>query len=108
MVRNIVVISTICLFLVPLALAQDEYKIELTPYFGYTFSEGVDISSQDIGNGESVDRISPTSALSCGFSLDWLASENFGLGFNFGQQNSSLEGRVRCTVLSENSRKLGV
>jgi opacity protein-like surface antigen len=78
-----------------LALAQDEYKIELTPYFGYTFSEGVDITAQDIGNGEAVDRLNPTSALSYGFSFDWLASENFGLGFNFSQQNSSLEGRVR-------------
>ncbi len=67
------------------ALAQDEYKFELTPYFGYTFSEGVDISSQDIGNGETADRLNPTSALSYGFSFDWLASENFGLGFNFSQ-----------------------
>jgi len=77
------------------ALAQDEYKIEITPYLGYTFSEGVDITAQDIGNGEAVDRISPTSAFSYGFSFDWLASENFGLGFNFSQQGSSLEGRVR-------------
>jgi len=95
MVRKVILLVGILASLALPALAQDEYKIELTPYFGYTFSEGVDISSQDIGNNESVDRISPTSAMSYGFSLDWLASENFGLGFNFGQQNSSLEGRVR-------------
>jgi hypothetical protein len=95
MFRTLVLLGLTLTFAMGLALAQDEFKIEVTPYFGYTFSEGVNITPQDIGNGESVDRLSPTSALSYGFSLDWLATESFALGFNFSQQNSSLEGRVQ-------------
>jgi opacity protein-like surface antigen len=95
MMRNAVLFLVLFVLAGVSGLAQDEYKIEVAPYIGYTFSEGVDLTPQDIGNGESVDRISPTSALSYGFTLDWLATENFALGFNFAQQQSSLEGRVR-------------
>jgi opacity protein-like surface antigen len=94
MARILILFSAVLALLVPATWAQDEYKIEVSPYIGYTFSEGVDISSTDIGNGERVNRISPTSGLSYGFSFDWLAAENFGLGFNFSQQNSNLEGRI--------------
>ena len=79
----------------PFAWAQDEYKIELTPYIGYTFSEGVDITPTNIGGGEVVNRISPTSGLAYGFTFDYLFSENAAVGFNFSQQDSNLEGRIQ-------------
>lgn len=94
MVQRAILCSFVVVLLGMTVLAQDEYKIELTPYIGYTFSEGVDINSTDVGNGERVNRISPTSGMSYGFGFDYLPSENFGIGFNFSQQDSNLEGRV--------------
>ena len=93
--RNLVVFSVLVAMSGAVGLAQDEYKIELTPFIGYTFSEGVDINSTNIGSGQFVNRISPTSGLSYGFTVDWLATESFALGFNFNQQDSNLEGRIQ-------------
>ncbi|MGW8181131.1 MAG: outer membrane beta-barrel protein, partial [bacterium] len=96
MVRKVTLFIAILGLLSPLALAQyDEYKLEITPYLGYTFSEGVDISATDIGDGNIVNRLSPTSGSSYGFIADYLVGEHFAVGFNFSQQNSNLEGRLQ-------------
>jgi opacity protein-like surface antigen len=95
MVRRLFLFAGILVLVAPFAWSQDEYKIELTPFIGYSFSEGVDITPTNIGGGEVVNRISPTSGLSYGFTVDWLASENFAIGFNFNQQDSNLEGRFQ-------------
>ena len=85
MVRKVMLFVGVLGLLSPLAMAQyDEYKIELTPFVGYTFSEGVNVSPTNIGGGEVVNRISPTSGLSYGFTVDYLAGENFGIGFGLG------------------------
>ena len=72
MVRKLFLFAGILVLVAPFAWAQDEYKIELTPYIGYTFSEGVDITPTHIGGGEVVNRISPTSGLAYGFTFDYL------------------------------------
>lgn len=75
------------------ALAQyDEYKIELIPFIGYTFSEGVPVEPVDTGSG-TVNRLNPVSGMSYGFQVDMLASEHFAIGFNFSEQLSDLEGK---------------
>lgn len=79
------------------ALAQDdEYKIEITPYIGYTFSEGVPVIPVDTGAG-TVDRVNPVSGMSYGFQFDVLASDSFALGFNYSEQSSELEGKFAGT-----------
>jgi len=95
MLRNAVLFSGILLLWAPLTLAQDEYKIELTPYVGYTTSGGVRINPVDIGGGVIVDRITPTSGVSFGIGFDYLFSEHAAVGFNFSQQQSNLEGRTQ-------------
>lgn len=56
------------------ALAQDEYKLEFSPYPGFTLSEGVE-----------------TNGLTNGFNLDQVALEKFAVGFNSSEQDSSTE-----------------
>ena len=74
----------------PLARAQD-YKMELIPFFGYTFSEGIDFNAADIGSGVFVDKITPVSGFTWGFEADVLASEMFAIGFQYSDQSSKLE-----------------
>ncbi len=76
------------------AYAQDK-KFEFTPYVGYTASEGVRINDQDVGGGTIVNTISPKSGASWGLSFDFLATENFAIGFNWNQQFSKLNGNVK-------------
>ena len=75
--------------------AQDEAKIELIPFIGYTFSDGVPVNPVDVGDGRIVNELIPTSSLSYGFEADVLFGENFFVGFNFGQQQSKLEGKFQ-------------
>jgi len=89
-----VLIAVVLLSLSSGLFAQDEPRIELIPYIGYTLSEGVNVESVDIGNGETVDRISPAGGMSYGFEFDILLGGNLYTGFNFSQQDSSLEARV--------------
>jgi opacity protein-like surface antigen len=76
-------------------LAQDEPKVEIIPYLGYTLSEGVDIQATDIPGDRTVNGLDPTSALSYGFEADLLLGENFYLGFNFSNQDSELQGKIQ-------------
>ncbi len=78
------------LSLSPLAMAQD-YIMEVTPFFGYTFSEGIDFTPANIPGGAIVDRITPKSGFSWGFQADVLASEMFAMGFQYSDQSSKLE-----------------
>ena len=91
-----------CAF-VPLAvvltstLQAQEFKLEIIPYAGYSFSEGVGINPTDVGDGIIVDEVNPKSGYSYGFSIDALVSEHFAIGFNFNEQQSSLEGNIKGT-----------
>ncbi len=87
---KIFVVLTIMFALSPLARAQD-YKMELIPFFGYTFSNGVDVAIADAGSGVLVDKITPKSGVTWGFQADVLASEAFAIGFLYSEQFSTLE-----------------
>ncbi len=71
-----------------------ENRFEVNGTVAYSFSNGIDISPQDL-DGNVIDRISPTSAFSFDVGLDFFLSENWALGFNWGQQRGKLRGRVR-------------
>ena len=73
-----------------MAQAQD-FVMELTPFFGYTASTGINVSIADPGSGVLVDRISPKSGFNWGFQADVLAGESFAIGFLYGDQSSKLE-----------------
>jgi opacity protein-like surface antigen len=84
-------------FLMSLQGFAQEKKIEVSPYIAYTFSEGVDVDIA-VSNPDDlylVNRISPTSGFTYGFNFDYLVTESFAVGFNFGNQRSSLEARVQ-------------
>jgi hypothetical protein len=74
----------------PLALAQD-YIMEVTPFFGYTLSNGIDVNPASLPGGAIVNRITPKSGFSWGFQADVLASEMFAMGFLYSAQSSKLE-----------------
>ena len=69
-----------------------EYKVEIVPFFGYSFSSGIDVFPTEIETDIFVDRISPVSGYSWGVDVQFLAGENFGVGFLYGEQDSALEG----------------
>jgi len=77
------------LVLTPSAWAQD-YKVEFSGFFGYTFSEGFTIDPITSG-GNVYNKINPTNGASYGFTFDVLVTENMAVGFQYGQQRSTLE-----------------
>ena len=87
--RKVILLAGLTLMLTPSVWAQ-EYRVEFSGFFGYTFSEGFEIDPVVFG-GEAFDKINPTSALSYGFTFDVLVTENMAVGFLFNQQRSTLE-----------------
>ena len=88
---RIFVVLALMFALSPLALAQD-FIMELTPFFGYTLSEGTNVNfNAGLPGGAIVNRITPVSGLSWGFQADVLASEIFAMGFQYAAQSSKLE-----------------
>ena len=95
MMRKLTLQIGILLITTTFTVAQDEYKFEITPHIGYSFSEGVNINPTNVGGGQIVDQINPKSGFTYGFLFDFLAAENLALGFNFTEQSSKLEGRIQ-------------
>jgi opacity protein-like surface antigen len=73
-----------------MAMAQTK-KIEAGVNFGYTLSEGVNINPTVTSVG-TVNKINPTNGFSWGLNADYLATENFSIGFLFDQQMNKLNG----------------
>jgi opacity protein-like surface antigen len=82
-------IAVLTLILTPSAWAQD-YKVEFSGWFGYTFSEGFTIDPITI-DGAIYSKINPTNGASYGFTFDVLATENVAIGFQYNQQRSTLQ-----------------
>lgn len=68
-----------------------ETGIEVSPMFGYTFSEGIDFDPVTLPDGTRVDKLTPTSGFTWGFLVDFMVSEQFGVGFQFTDQKGTLE-----------------
>jgi hypothetical protein len=73
------------------AWAQD-YKVEISPIIGYTFSEGFTIQPVTIG-GQTYNKINPVSGYSYAVAVDVFISEAMQVGFQYGEQDSALEAR---------------
>lgn len=71
--------------------AAQTFKFEFTPRIGYTLSEGFGVTEQVITNQGIVDKLNPKNNLSWGLTFDYLASDNFSLGFLYDQQLTKLE-----------------
>lgn len=83
------------LFLASAAGAQD-YKIEVSGYAGWTFSNGVPIDNIEF-EGETFNRITPKSGGSYGFTFGVFITENVEIEFALDQQRSVLEASGRGT-----------
>jgi len=77
------------------AVMAEDYKIEITPFGGYTFSNGVQVQPTDIGDDQIVDELIPVSGYSYGVQVDYLFTENAAIGFLWSMQSSELQGRIR-------------
>ncbi|HNR39039.1 MAG TPA: outer membrane beta-barrel protein [Acidobacteriota bacterium] len=65
--------------------------LEITPFFGYSFSSGIDVAN-DFGE-LFVEEVNPVSGYSWGVAGDVFLgrNRNFGIGFQYAQQDSGLE-----------------
>jgi len=90
MKHRIFAVLVLMFALSPLALAQD-YKLELTGFFGYTLSEGINFGPDFISGDRLIDKITPKSGPTWGFQADFLAGEMNGFGFQFSEQWSKME-----------------
>ncbi len=72
-----------------IGMAQDQKKVEVGVNFGYTFSEGADINPTTIPSGIAT-KINPTNGISWGLNIDYLATENFSIGFLWDDQENKL------------------
>ena len=105
-IRKAFVLSAVVCGLVSLAgrsEAQDS-RVEITPFVGYTLSEGIEVDPNSI-IGIVVDEVHPTSGLSYGFHAGVFITENVEVGFLFNRQESNLElkgtgGQAEVTDLS--------
>ena len=71
------------------ALAQQK-RVEVSPFFGFTLSEGVDVDPRTI-DGEVFNAINPVSGPSFGVGIDALLTDQISAGFLWSQQQSKLE-----------------
>ena len=71
-----------------------EKKVEIIPFLGYTFSEGINIQPQDPGDGNIVNGLDPKSGFNYGFQFDFILAESLSAGFLFSEQGSALLGKT--------------
>ncbi len=91
-VRNWFGCCCLCLLATP-AWAQQDYRVEIEAFGGFTWSDGVPISPQTIVD-ETIDEVAPKSGGSYGLGVGVFLSEQIELGFQFTQQFSVLEATV--------------
>jgi hypothetical protein len=74
------------------AASAQEKRIEINPFFGYTFSDGVTVDPFLLG-GTVYDSINPMSGMSYGVQFGVFATENAEIGFLWSRQDSKLEAK---------------
>ena len=84
----------LCVLMAASAAFAQDYRVEGSGYFGWTFSEGVPINPVTIG-GETFNEVNPTSGASYGFSFGVFFTENMEIEFAWDRQDSALEGKGR-------------
>jgi opacity protein-like surface antigen len=108
-IARILLVSLLILSMSAAAAQAQDKRWELIPFVGFTASSGVDIRSQDIGDGRFVNYLAPKSGFSYGGLVNFMLGENFSVGFLFNQQRSNLEGidtsaqKIKFTDMSVNN-----
>ena len=92
-IRHVTVICSTLLIYATMAMAQDEKRFEAGLFFGGTTSEGIGITPVNTGVGI-VDALNPKNGFSWGFDVNYLAGENFAVGFQWDRQSSKLNGDI--------------
>ena len=87
MTRNHMWLVVAMAFLASPVFAQ---SVEISVNGGYTFSEGVEVDQQTV-IGLLVSEVNPKSAGSYGVNASFFIGEQAQVGFNFGQQFSTLD-----------------
>ena len=93
-IRHVIVICSSLLICVTTAMAQDLKRFEAGLFFGGTTSDGIGVVPTNIGGGRIVDALNPKNGFSWGFDVNYLAGENFAVGFLWDRQSSKLNGDI--------------
>jgi hypothetical protein len=88
------IVSTVLLTFIAMAAPafSQEKRVEINPFFGYTFSDGVTVDPIAIG-GQIFDEVNPKSGIAFGIGFGVFVSENMEVGFLWARQDSVLEGK---------------
>ena len=89
MFKHIVVVTSVSVMSVVSAYAQP--RVEVSGIIGWTLSDGVDGDAVLGGDGNIYDRADPKDSVNWGFGVGLNASDNFEVGFLFGQQRTTAE-----------------
>ncbi len=106
MTRKIAGALILMLALTTVVSAQDT-RIEISPYFGYTLSEGINVNPDTVA-GIIVDEVNPTSGISYGFMFNVNVNENMQIGFLYDTQDSNLELKGRGVIGKTNVADMDV
>jgi hypothetical protein len=91
MLNTIVLIVLIALLVSAAPVFSQDKRVELNPFFGYTFSDGVTIDPLRVGR-EVFDTVDVKDGVSYGFHVGVFVTENAEVGFLWSRQESELAG----------------
>jgi hypothetical protein len=94
LLRKVTPLVAFALVALTAPLTAQGSRVEGSFLLGWTFSDGVDVGNNPpiiTGDGEIYDRIDPKDSFKWGFMVGVNASDNVEVGFQYGQQNSTLE-----------------
>ncbi|GMR22140.1 MAG: hypothetical protein BMS9Abin37_0468 [Acidobacteriota bacterium] len=106
MIQKIAGALILTLALGTMVSAQDT-RIEISPFFGYTLSEGFTVNPNTVA-GIIVDKVNPTSGISYGVMFNVNVNENMQVGFLYDNQESNLELKGRGVLGKVNAADLKV
>jgi hypothetical protein len=90
--RRIVPVIALTLVAIAAPTFPQEKRVEINPFFGYTFSDGVTVDPIAIG-GQIYNEVNPQSGMAFGIGFGVFVNENMEVGFLWGRQDSVLEGK---------------
>ena len=92
MLRKMAWIAPLALLVAVPEQAQDP-RIELSGWFGYTFSDGVSGDAREASDGNIYNRVDPQNSSSYGFSAGFFVTEQVQVGFLWDRQGTVLEAK---------------
>lgn len=90
MLRRVVWLACLAVVLT-VPLAAQEKRVEASVLFGWTFSDGVELDTPAVFPAGVFDRVDPKDSFKWSILGSVHATENFEIGFQYGQQDTQLE-----------------